>query len=55
MRKFPKPWAGGFLQGGDVIVTVGCGDACPIFPGGRHEDSELADPWGKPVDDASAR
>ena len=35
----------------DVVVTMGCGDACPVFPGGRHEDWELTDPAGLPIED----
>ena len=34
----------------DVIVTMGCGDACPIFPGKRYEDWELTDPAGQPIE-----
>ncbi|HET6531409.1 MAG TPA: arsenate reductase ArsC [Actinoplanes sp.] len=37
-------------QDSDVIITMGCGDACPIFPGKRYEDWKLDDPAGKPVD-----
>lgn len=35
----------------DVVITMGCGDACPIFPGKRYEDWELVDPAGKPIDE----
>lgn len=34
----------------DVVITMGCGDACPIFPGKRYEDWQLADPAGQPVE-----
>ncbi|AZS45140.1 arsenate reductase ArsC [Microbacterium oleivorans] len=34
----------------DVVITMGCGDACPIFPGKRYEDWQLTDPAGQPVD-----
>lgn len=34
----------------DAVITMGCGDACPIFPGKRYEDWELADPAGQPVE-----
>ena len=34
----------------DVVITMGCGDACPIFPGKRYEDWELDDPAGQPVE-----
>ena len=37
-------------QDSDVIITMGCGDACPIFPGKRYEDWELTDPAGQPID-----
>jgi protein-tyrosine-phosphatase len=35
----------------DVVITMGCGDACPIFPGKRYEDWELTDPAGRPVEE----
>lgn len=38
------------VRGADVVVTMGCGDACPIFPGTRYEDWELADPAGLPIE-----
>ncbi|MFP3714469.1 arsenate reductase ArsC [Puerhibacterium sp. TATVAM-FAB25] len=38
------------VQASDVVVTMGCGDACPIFPGRRYEDWELEDPAGKDLD-----
>ena len=38
------------VQDSDVIVTMGCGDACPIFPGKRYEDWELTDPAGQPIE-----
>ena len=34
----------------DVVITMGCGDACPIYPGKRYEDWELIDPAGKPIE-----
>jgi arsenate reductase len=37
-------------KGSDVIVTMGCGDACPVFPGRRYEDWELTDPAGQPIE-----
>jgi arsenate reductase len=45
--EFPKPWTDEIVRAADVVVTMGCGDACPIFPGKRYEDWELADPEGK--------
>jgi protein-tyrosine-phosphatase len=46
----PKPWSDEVARAADVIVTMGCGDACPIFPGKRYEDWELTDPAGQPLD-----
>jgi arsenate reductase (thioredoxin) len=46
----PKPWSDEVARTADVIVTMGCGDACPIYPGKRYEDWELADPAGRPVE-----
>jgi arsenate reductase (thioredoxin) len=47
--EFPKPWTDEILRAADVVVTMGCGDACPIFPGKRYEDWQLADPEGMDV------
>jgi protein-tyrosine-phosphatase len=49
-REFPKPWTEEIVQAADVVVTMGCGDACPLFPGKRYEDWELDDPAGQGVD-----
>jgi arsenate reductase len=49
--EFPKPWTDEILRAADVVVTMGCGDACPIFPGKRYEDWELDDPAGRTVAD----
>jgi arsenate reductase len=46
-REHPKPLADEAVQGADVVVTMGCGDACPIYPGKRYLDWELPDPAGK--------
>ena len=48
--EYPKPWTDEIVRAADVIVTMGCGDACPIFPGTRYEDWELDDPAGMGVD-----
>jgi arsenate reductase (thioredoxin) len=40
----------GMVRGSDVVITMGCGDVCPIFPGKRYEDWELEDPAGKDLD-----
>ena len=49
--EFPKPSTDEILRAADVVVTMGCGDACPIFPGKRYEDWELDDPAGRIIDD----
>ena len=49
-KEFPKPLTTEAVQGSDVIITMGCGDACPIFPGKRYLDWDLPDPAGKPLD-----
>jgi arsenate reductase len=38
------------VRAADVVVTMGCGDACPVFPGKRYEDWELPDPAGLPIE-----
>jgi protein-tyrosine-phosphatase len=50
-EEFPKPLTDEVVQAADVIVTMGCGDACPIYPGKRYEDWELDDPAEKTVED----
>jgi protein-tyrosine-phosphatase len=45
---FPKRLTDEFLRDADVVVTMGCGDACPVLPGRRHEDWDVEDPAGKP-------
>ncbi|MFF5110992.1 arsenate reductase ArsC [Streptosporangium sp. NPDC000509] len=49
-RAFPKPLTGEAVQAADVVVTMGCGDACPIFPGKRYLDWQLADPAGQGIE-----
>ena len=49
-EEFPKPLTGDAVQAADVVITMGCGDACPIFPGKRYEDWELEDPSGKDLE-----
>jgi len=49
-REFPKPLTGAPVRAADVVITMGCGDACPIFPGKRYLDWELEDPAGKDLD-----
>ena len=45
--EFPKPWTDEIVRASDVVVTMGCGDACPLFPGKRYEDWQLDDPAGQ--------
>jgi arsenate reductase len=49
-KEFPKPLTDQDAREADVIVTMGCGDTCPVFPGKRYLDWELEDPAGLPVD-----
>lgn len=46
----PKAWTPVSLQASDVIVTMGCGDECPFYPGKRYLDWELDDPAGQPIE-----
>jgi protein-tyrosine-phosphatase len=46
-EEFPKPMTDEVVRAADVVITMGCGDACPIYPGKRYEDWELEDPEGK--------
>jgi protein-tyrosine-phosphatase len=48
-REFPKPLTTDSVHAADVVITMGCGDACPVFPGKRYEDWELDDPAGLPL------
>ncbi len=50
-REFPKPWTDEFVLAADIVVTMGCGDACPLLPGKRYEDWELDDPTGKTLEE----
>jgi protein-tyrosine-phosphatase len=47
--EYPKPWTDEVVRAADVVITMGCGDACPIFPGTRYEDWDLDDPDGLDV------
>jgi protein-tyrosine-phosphatase len=49
-RELPKPLTGEAVRAADVVVTMGCGDACPVFPGIRYLDWELDDPSGMTVE-----
>lgn len=48
--EYPKPWTDEIVLVSDVIVTMGCGDACPVLPGKRYVDWELTDPAGRDID-----
>jgi protein-tyrosine-phosphatase len=48
--EFPKPWTDEIVRAADVVITMGCGDACPVFPGKRYEDWDLDDPAGLDLD-----
>jgi protein-tyrosine-phosphatase len=50
-QQLPQPWAAEIVQAADVVVTMGCGDACPVYPGKRYIDWEIEDPSGKTVDE----
>jgi len=50
-QEFPKPLTDEAVQAADVVITVGCGDACPVYPGKRYLNWELADPAGRNVDE----
>ena len=49
-REFPKPITDDDAKAADVVVTMGCGDTCPYYPGKRYVDWELQDPAGLPVE-----
>jgi arsenate reductase len=49
-KEYPKPLRDEAVQASHVVITMGCGDACPIYPGKRYEDWEFEDPAGKSVD-----
>jgi protein-tyrosine-phosphatase len=47
----PQPWSDEIVQAADVVVTMGCGDSCPLFPGKRYVDWVVEDPSGKPIEE----
>ena len=49
-REHPKPWTEEVVRAADVVITMGCGDACPFDPGTRYEDWDLDDPAGRDVE-----
>jgi arsenate reductase (thioredoxin) len=52
--EFPKPLTDDAVRAADAVITMGCGDACPIYPGKRYEDWELEDPAGKDIETVRA-
>ena len=50
-KEFPKGLSDDVLQAADVVITMGCGDACPVYPGKRYLDWDLPDPAGKPLEE----
>jgi arsenate reductase (thioredoxin) len=53
-KEFPKPLTDELVRAADVVVTMGCGDACPVYPGKRYLDWELSDPAGQSVEGVRA-
>jgi protein-tyrosine-phosphatase len=49
-NEFPRPWTDEIIGAADVVITMGCGDACPVVPGTRYLDWELRDPAGQPIE-----
>ena len=49
-EEFPKPLTDEGVRAADAVITMGCGDACPVYPGKRYLDWELADPAGQDLD-----
>lgn len=53
-KEFPKPLSDSAVRESDVVITMGCGDECPFYPGKHYEDWELEDPAGKDVETVRA-
>jgi len=49
-HEVPKPWSDDVVRAVDVVVSMGCGDVCPFYPGKRYEDWDLTDPAGRPIE-----
>ena len=49
-HEYPKPWTDEIVRAADVVITMGCGDACPVIPGRRYEEWTFDDPAGRDVD-----
>ncbi|GAA3877942.1 hypothetical protein GCM10022381_20490 [Leifsonia kafniensis] len=54
VSEFPKPLTDEVVQAADVVITMGCGDACPVYPGRRYLDWPIDDPFGKPAPEVRA-
>jgi arsenate reductase (thioredoxin) len=54
VQEFPKPLTDEVVRAADVVITMGCGDACPIYPGKRYEDWEVEDPAEKSLEEVRA-
>ena len=50
-REYPKPLTTSQVQAADVVITMGCGDTCPVYPGQRYLDWDLPDPAGLPLEE----
>jgi arsenate reductase (thioredoxin) len=50
-QEHPERWDDEAIRAADVVITMGCGDACPVLPGKRYEDWELDDPAGRPLEE----
>jgi arsenate reductase (thioredoxin) len=53
-QELPKPLRDTAVRGADVVITMGCGDACPVYPGKRYLDWDLLDPAGRPLEEVRA-
>lgn len=53
-KEFPKPLTDEAVEAADVVITMGCGDVCPVYPGKRYLDWELDDPAGQPLETVRA-
>ena len=49
-QEFPTPLTDDFVRAAEVVITMGCGDACPIYPGKKYVDWEVQDPAGEPIE-----
>jgi protein-tyrosine-phosphatase len=53
-RERPHPWTDEIVKASDVVITMGCGDECPVFPGKEYLDWDLDDPAGQPTEQVRA-